>query len=137
MTIQLLMPTTIRQSVTFKGVRPHAVYEALMDAKLHKKFTGGRAVISRKVGGKFTVYGDYIQGKNVDLIRDKKIVQTWRAKDWKPKDHYSQVTYALSSTKTGTRLTFTQTGVPAEQYKNIKQGWTHFYWRPMKLMLEK
>ena len=120
---------TIRQSATFK-VSPHAVYDALMDSKKHGEFTGGAAKISRKVGGKFSVYDGYATGKNLELKPDRLIVQTWRADDW-PEGHSSQVTFELTPTKTGTKLTFTQTGVPVEFYKDIKQGWIDFYWKPM------
>ncbi|MGO9139449.1 MAG: hypothetical protein ACLP9S_16040 [Syntrophales bacterium] len=54
---------TIRQSVTFK-VKSHDVYEALMDSRKHAKFSGEKASISRKGGGKFTCYGGYIAGIN-------------------------------------------------------------------------
>jgi uncharacterized protein YndB with AHSA1/START domain len=40
------MSKNIRQTTTFKAA-PHAVYEALMDAKKHAEFTGGEAKISR------------------------------------------------------------------------------------------
>ncbi len=126
---------TIRQSVTFKAT-PHDVYEALMDSKKHSQFSGGEAIISREVGGKFTAFDGYSEGTNLELVPDKKIVQTWRASDW-PEGHYSTVTFSLSEVKGGTKLTFTQTEVPAEQYKDISQGWHDFYWTPMKQMLEK
>lgn len=41
---------TIKQTIFFKA-EPHDVYEALMDSKKHSKFTGDKAVISRKEGG--------------------------------------------------------------------------------------
>lgn len=44
------MPKTIRQSVPFKGT-PEQVLEALLDSRMHSRFTGAKAVISRKVGG--------------------------------------------------------------------------------------
>ena len=53
------MSKLIRQTVTFKAT-PHEVYEALMDSRKHAKFTGDQANISRKVGGKISAYGDYI-----------------------------------------------------------------------------
>jgi hypothetical protein len=37
----------------------------------------------------------------------------------------------------GTRLTFKQTGVPDRKYRSIKQGWSDFYWAPLKEMLER
>jgi activator of HSP90 ATPase len=126
---------TIKQSVTIKTT-PHEIYEALMDSKKHAKFTGGKASISREVGGKFTAYDGYAEGVNVELVPDKKIVQTWRADDW-PEGQYSQVTFLLTKVEGGTRLTFTQTGVPEEQYEDVGQGWRDYYWKPMKEMLEK
>ncbi len=126
---------TIRQSVTLKA-SPHDVYEALMDSRKHSQFTGGKASISRKVGGKFMAFDGYSEGVNVELVPDNKIVQTWRASDW-PEGHYSKVTFLLKEVKGGTRLTFTQTGVPEEQHEDIAQGWRDYYWAPMKEMLEK
>lgn len=124
----------IHQTVTFKA-NPHDVYEILMDSKKHSELSGDDAKISRKVGGKFNV-GDYIDGVNLELVPDEKIVQTWRYNDW-PKGHYSKATFSLNEVKSGTRLTFTQTGVPEEIYEDIKQGWIDYYWTPMKEMLEK
>jgi len=125
---------TIRQSVTFRA-KPHDVYEALMDSRKHAKFTGEKASISRKVGGKFRCYGGYIEGVNLDLKPDKKIIQLWRGSDW-PAGLYSKVTYSFRKVKNGTRLTFRQSGVPERYYKDINQGWRDYYWKKMKVMLE-
>ncbi len=126
---------TIRQIVNFQAT-PHEVFEALMDSKKHCAFTSSKVSISRKVGGKFSVYDNYATGKNLILIKDKKIVQTWRASDW-PNGHFSKVTFLLTKTKTGTKLTFTQQGMPEDQYKEISKGWYDFYWNPIKIFLEK
>jgi len=126
---------TIRQSVTFK-TNPRVIYEMLMDSRKHAKFTGEEAGISRKVGGKFTAYAGYINGVNLELVQDKKIVQSWRGSDW-PEGHYSKVTFSLGKAKSGTRLTFRQSGVPEKYYKDINQGWRDYYWQPMRDMLER
>lgn len=125
----------IKQTVDFTA-SPHEVYEALMDSAKHARFTGAAARISRKVGGSFTTYDGYSGGKNLELIPDEKIVQSWRASDW-PEGHYSETTFELKKTKTGTKLVFVQTGVPEKFYTDIAQGWIDFYWTPMKEMLEK
>jgi activator of HSP90 ATPase len=126
---------TIRQSVTLKA-SPHEVYEALMDSRKHARFTGSKARISRKVGGKFTAYDGYIEGVNLNLVPDKKIIQSWRGSDW-PKGHYSRATFSLKKVKNGTSLSFTQSRVPDQYYDDISQGWRDYYWKPMKEMLEK
>ncbi len=126
---------TIRQSVTFKA-SAHAIYEALMDSRKHARFTGAKAKISRKANGKFTAYDGYIEGVHLVLVSDKKIVQSWRGNDW-PEGHFSKATFSLKKAKNGTRLTFTQSGVPVQYYRGINQGWRDYYWKPMKEMLEK
>jgi activator of HSP90 ATPase len=126
---------TIRQSVTFKA-SANEVYEALMDSKKHSKITGAVVRMSREVGGKFSVYGGDIQGVNLELVPGQKIVQSWRYSDW-PKGHYSKCTLSLKQVSGGTRLTFTQVGVPEQFYDDIKQGWHDYYWEPMKEMLGK
>ena len=126
---------TIRQSVRFKA-STHEVYEALMDSRKHSKFTGGKASISRRIGGKFSAYDGYIEGVNLELVPDEKIVQSWRGSDW-PEGHYSKATFTLKGVEGGTQLIFTQTGVPEDQYDSISQGWRDYYWKPMKEMLEK
>jgi activator of HSP90 ATPase len=125
---------TISQSVTFK-TSPHEVYEALMDAEKHAAFTGSEADISREAGGRFSVWGGSLEGENLKLVPDRKIVQSWRSDDW-PEGHYSKVTFDLENTSGGTRLNFTQTGVPEEFYEDIRQGWHDYYWNPMKRYLE-
>jgi len=128
---------TIRQTATFK-VAPKEVYEALMDSKKHSKFAGGKCSISRKVGGKVSISDGYIKGENVELVPNKKIVQLWQpAEDCWPSDHFSTVTYSLKAIKDGTRLTFTQTGVPVDCGDRFDTGWKDYYWGPMKEMLEK
>jgi len=130
-----MITKTIRQSVTFKA-SPHEVYEALMDSRQHAKFTESKASISRKIGGKFTAYDGYIEGVNLELVPDEKIVQSWRGSDW-PEGYYSRATFSLQRAGNGARLTFIQTEVPEDQYDSISQGWRDYYWKPMKKMLEK
>lgn len=126
---------SIKQVVNFDAPA-HEVFEMLMDSKKHSEFTGDKAVISRKVGGRFKAYGDYISGKNLEIVKDKRIVQSWRASDW-PKGHYSKVIFELEETKGKTKLRFTQEDVPEGQYDEIRQGWIDFYWEPMKEMAKR
>ncbi len=129
------MPKTIQQSVVIKAPR-RAVYEALMDSRKHSRFTGGKASITRKAGGKFAAYGSSLSGFTLAFVPNKMIVQAWRADDW-PKHHYSIATFTLTSVKSGTRLTFNQIGVPDKHYRGINKGWKESYWNPMKKALEK
>jgi len=126
---------TINQTVTFKAT-PHQVYETLMDSKKHAELVGAEARINKKVGTKFSIYGGEIEGVNLELVPDRRIVQSWRYSDW-PEGHYSKATFLLEEIKGGTKLTFTQTDVPENLYQDVAQGWKDYYWQPMKEMLEK
>lgn len=126
---------SIQQQVTFRAA-PHDVYEALMNPRLHASFTGGKAVIPRKVGARFSCYDDYITGFHLHLEPDTRIVQAWRGSDWREGD-YSVAEFRLQPLpKGGTRLVFSQHGVPDSQYTAIRQGWIDYYWEPMKAMLD-
>lgn len=132
-----LKTRTIRQSVSFKAT-PHDLYETLMNSERHSEFSGGKAVISRRIGGKISVSDGYITGANIELVPDEKIVQSWKAEEdcWPP-GHWSRVTFVFKPTKSGTRLLFSHTGIPMECGDRFDSGWKEFYWRPMKEMLEK
>ncbi len=128
------MSKPIHQTVIFK-VPPHEVYEALMDPKQHAAFSGGAARISREVGGEIAAYDDYIAGKNIELVPDKKIVQDWRAVDW-PEGYFSRVTFEFTPIPEGTRLDFTHEDLPEGTEEEFTQGWIDNYWEPMKRYFE-
>lgn len=121
---------TIRQLVLISAT-PKDVYATLLDSKKHSQFTGEKAKITKKVGGKFTCYDGYINGVNLELEPGKMITQAWRCQDW-PKGMYSLVTFKLTTASKGkTKLEFTQVGVPADDYKDKTQGWKNCYWTPL------
>jgi activator of HSP90 ATPase len=127
---------SLRQSATINA-SPKDIYDALMDSKKHSAFTGQKATVSPKVGGKFSVFEGYSSGTNLELKPAKKIVQSWRASDW-PEGHYSKVTFNLVRKGANkTRLVFFQSGIPSNKYNDMKSGWTEFYWDPMKKKLGK
>jgi activator of HSP90 ATPase len=129
------MRKVIRQSITIKA-RPHEIFETLMDSQRHSQLTGHKAFISRRIGGRVETFDESIIGMNLELVADRKIVQTWRSCHW-PEDYHSKVTFLLDQFNGHTRLTFVQTGVPQEDYERIKQSWYENYWEPLKTMLEK
>jgi len=125
---------TIRQTVIIPGM-PRAVYDALAKPGLHSKFTGQKATFAPKVGGAFTAYDGYIKGINLVLEPGKKLVQAWWSQGW-VKGAYSVVTYSFSAAPGGkTKLTFTQVGVPADDYAAKSKGWHEHYWEPLTAML--
>ncbi len=125
---------TIKQTMTFKAT-PQEMYEIFMNSRKHTVATGMKAKVSRRIGGKLSAGGGYISGENVELVPDRKIVQRWRGEDWL-EGHYSLASFVLVKVREGTKLKLTQTGVPAEQFDNVSEGWHTFYWNPIAKWLE-
>jgi activator of HSP90 ATPase len=121
---------TIRQTATIRGATPHDIYETIMDSKQHTKLSRQPTTVSRRVGGAFKV-GHDLEGKNLRLTKDKKIVQSWRANNW-DKGVYSKATFGFAKAPGGTRITFVQTGVPSDKYGEIAKGWRDYYWNPLR-----
>ena len=128
---------SIEEEIVIKGT-PHEIYEVFMDEKKHSKLTESKAKVSREIGGSFSIYEGALSGKNVELIQDKKIVQTWRGdgENW-PKGYYSTITLVLEPVDKGTRIKFTHTDIPEGAYESVKEGWDNYYWSPLKDMFEK
>ena len=127
----------IEQTIVLNAT-PHEIYEILMDSEKHSKLVDSKCDISRQVGGKFSIYDGYIDGTNIELVQDKKIVQDWRGEEdcW-PKEHYSRLTIQLEETEGGTQLKLVQSGVPEECYEDFNQGWYDFYWEPLKKLFKR
>jgi uncharacterized protein YndB with AHSA1/START domain len=129
------MTKEIKQQVVFNAP-PARVFAALMDSKQHSRFTGAPAKISRKAGGRFTCYGGYITGINLEIKPPGLIVQAWHSQNW-PKETWSVISLKLArSPGNKTKLSFLQTGVPADDYKEKNNGWRTHYWDRLKKYLE-
>ena len=121
---------TIRQTVKFPAP-PQAVYDLLMDSRKHKSLSGEAARISKRVGGQFSAWAGHITGFNLVLKPGRKIVQAWRATGWWP-EHYSIAIFDIGEAAGGSKLTFTQIGVPSNRFSGHYRGWIEAYWTPMK-----
>lgn len=131
------MPKTITQTVTFKNQKAAALYSMYLDSKLHTMITGGAAAkINAKEGSSFSAHGGYCFGKNLQLVKDKLIVQSWRAADWDKNDMDS--TFILSFEQKGKDavITMVHANVPDNQAAGVKSGWTDYYWKPWKEYLD-
>lgn len=128
------MTKTIRQTVLFDAP-VHAVFEALMDSKKHTAFTGSKASISRKVGGRISAWDGYITGTNERVEKDKVLVQSWRTTEFKEGEPDSKVMFHFSKKGSGTRLIFVHSNVPDRLMEDFRQGWEDSYWTPLKAYL--
>ena len=126
---------TLTQKVVFKNTTPEELYEMYMDSKMHSMLTGDTAKITKKEGASYTAYGDYIKGKNLQLIPGKLIVQSWRGIDWKKSDMDSVFMLALEKKGNDAVLNMVHANIPDDQAEGIKDGWNDYYWTPWKAHL--
>jgi len=106
-----------------------------MDSKKHSFTTGASASISPKEGGRYSAHDNYIKGKNLQLIKNKLIVQTWRSADWDKNEVDSTFIICLEQKGNDTVLYATHANVPDNEFDSIKKGWHEFYWKPWKKYL--
>jgi len=81
-------------------------------------------------------YG-YISGKNLELEKGKRIVQEWITTEWPPGYLPSRLELTFNKIKEGTEILMVHSNVPVEQLAEYKQGWTDFYWKPLKKYFKK
>ncbi len=115
---------------------PDKIYRAWLTSKGHAAMTGGDAKCNAKVGGKFTAWDEYISGKNLELIPDQYIKQSWRTVEFDPDQADSLLEIQLKEIKPGiTELTLTHSDLLSKDIK-YKKGWVESYFDPMKVYFE-
>jgi len=118
---------TIKQTVTFE-VPPQPFYEFLTDERKISAFTQGICKFSTiSPGGPFEMFGGNVVGTQLNLEPNKVIEQNWRFKSW-PENHFSKLKIEFKEENGSTKLTLTQTGVPANDYDRTRGGWEEYFW---------
>ena len=113
---------------------PERIYAAWLDAREHTEFTGGKATVEPRVGGKHTAWDDYISGTTIELVPGRRIVQTWRTTEFPDEAPDSRLELLFEPRGGGaeTTLTLIHTEIPAGQGPQYKDGWAEHYFEPMR-----
>jgi activator of HSP90 ATPase len=131
------MPKSISQKITFKNATAADLYDLYMNSKKHSQVTGAPTKIPNKEGAVFNAHGDYITGKNLKLVKDSLIVQSWRGSDWKKTDEDSIFMIALEQSGNDVVLHMNHFNIPDKEADGIKSGWNDYYWKPWKEYLKR
>lgn len=126
------MSKTIVQKVIFKNTTAAKVYQLYVNAKKHSLIAGSPATITGKVGDKFSLHNGYITGKNLRLVKDRLIVQTWRAMGWEENDLDSTFIIELEPKGKDVVLYAVHANLPDKHAASIAKGWFGHYWNPWK-----
>lgn len=129
--------TTITQKIIIPKVIPKEVYEAYIDPKKHSQFTDSEATGKPVVGGKFTAWDGYISGKFLELEEGKRVVQEWTSTDFPEGASPSRLELTFREVPKGTEIVMIHSNVPKDQEDETAEGWTEFYWEPMKQYFKK
>jgi activator of HSP90 ATPase len=132
----------IHQEITFKAPR-RRIYQALTSTQQFDAITrlsdavtlltaaaAKPTSINREAGDSFTLFGGYVTGRNLELVTDERLVQSWRAQSW-PAGDYSIVKFVLSANGAETNLIFDHRGFPEGEGKHLARGWYTHYWEPL------
>jgi len=117
--------TSLHYQVDFKA-SPQRVYEILLDSKLFAACTGLPAEIDPKAGGVFSLFSAQIEGRNVELVPNQRIVQAWRPSHWDP-GIYSIVRFELKPRGSESTLQLDHTGFPEGLADHLDEGWRAHY----------
>lgn len=77
------------------------------------------------------LYRQSFLGTFTELVPNKKIVQSWRYKQW-PTGHFSTVTMEFEEMPDHTVLNLKQTLVPTNEYETTLQNWPRYYFESMR-----
>jgi uncharacterized protein YndB with AHSA1/START domain len=111
---------------------PERVYSAWLDSGAHAAFTGASAKIDPTIGGKFAVLDGAVQGRTVELLPGRRIVQTWRAKEFPNGSRDSRLEIQFEGAEGSTRVTIMHSLLPPGQGEKHKQTWIARYFQPMR-----
>ena len=108
------------------------IFQAWLNSRKHKEFTGSTAKASSEKGGKFMAWDGYISGKNLELDPFERILQSWRTTEFNENDPDSIVEILFEEKNGKTTVTINHSNIPEGQGKEYKKGWIDFYFKPMK-----
>ena len=108
------MPT-IKQTYEM-AASPEQVFEALVNEDIIQHWSGDEVKMSAEVGAKFSLWGGQMYGTNLEVVKNKKLVQEWCYDQWEAP---SKVTFLLKDGGDKTIVELVHEGVPEKSVKSI------------------
>jgi activator of HSP90 ATPase len=100
------------------------VYAALTNPFTIELWSGYPAIMSTEPGSEFSLWEGDIEGKNIEFIQDKKIVQEWYFGEQEEK---SLVTITIHPERENSNVTIEHTNIPDDEFNGIAEGWREYY----------
>ena len=125
------MPT-IQKSYEMNAT-PEEVFEALVNPDLIQDWSGDEAKMGPGVGDTFSLWGGQMFGSNLEVVKNKKLVQEWCYDQWKDP---SKVTFTIKVIDKKTVVDLLHENVPEKFVNSISDGWDAYYLGAMQEMFE-
>jgi len=110
---------------TFKiNAEPSDVYAAITNPYTIELWSGYPAVMSEEPGSEFSLWEGDITGKNLEFVKDKKVVQEWYFGDQQGK---SIVTISIQADREDSIVTVEHSNIPDSDFAGIAEGWREYY----------
>ncbi len=103
---------------------PEDVYLALTISTTIHLWSGEPAVMSEEAGSEFSLWDGSITGRNIEFVKNEKIIQQWYFGD---QAEESVVSLLLHPHKKGTSVELRHTNIPDDDYEDINEGWDKIY----------
>ena|ERR1700757_1198193 len=103
---------------------PEEIYLAITNPITIQLWTNEEAVMSTEPETEFSIMGGSIEGKNLEFVENKKVVQQWYFGE---QEEPSVVTIKLHEHAEGTSVELRHTNIPDEAYEDIIEGWDSAY----------
>ena len=110
---------------TFRiNAEPADIYSALTNPYTIELWSGYPAIMSEQPGTEFSLWEGDITGRNIEFVKDRKVVQEWYFGDQEEK---SIVTITIFPDKDNSSVTVEHTNIPDDDFDGIAEGWREYY----------
>lgn len=112
------------------NVSAETLYNAWLNSEEHTNMTGGKAIIGKLVGDRFSAWDGYITGTNLELKPSHSIIQSWRTTEFSKNDPDSLLELTFENISGRGRITLHHSNLEKDGLK-YKEGWEEHYFEPM------
>lgn len=128
------MNEAIQQKVQFKGTSTSELFDIYTNPEKHSAIHGGAETkITKEEGDTFSLMNGNLTGRNLKIVPDRMIVQSWKGNIWKEGDLDSILILIFSDTEGGAQIELIHACTP-EQFPD---RWEEIYWAQMRKYLSK
>lgn len=112
--------------------KPEAVFNALTNPDVMKKWIEGSFVFELKKGGNVELFDGWVKGEVISYINNESFSYTWKPNTWDKKTKPSLVEIELKPDAAGTRVYIHHSLFPSnDDTDKHRHGWINFVLDPL------